>query len=65
LVFEDFARLERPDARRDYGEDRWVTIGLADAMELVVVYTQREERFRLISARKATIDERRAYWQDR
>ena len=43
-------------------EDRYVTLGV-DALGrvLVVVYTWREDRPRLISARKATPRERRQY----
>jgi hypothetical protein len=43
-------------------EERFVTVGL-DALGrvLVVVYTWREEEIRLISARKATLSERRQY----
>jgi uncharacterized protein len=44
------------------GEARFVTVGLGSAGEiLVVVYTEREGRFRLISARRATPRERRNY----
>ncbi len=43
-------------------EARFVTVGLGSAGEiLVVVYTEREGRFRLISARRATPRERRNY----
>ena len=43
-------------------EERWVTMGLdASGRLLVVVYTWRDERVRLISARQATADERRQY----
>lgn len=65
LIFEDAARVERPDLRADYGEDRWITIGFVGRFELAVVYTVRGECVRMISARKATPDERREYWQDR
>jgi len=43
-------------------EERWVTLG-KDAFNrlLIVVYTWRGERIRLISARRATARERRAY----
>jgi len=43
-------------------EDRFVTLGM-DALGrvLVVVYTWRDDRPRLISARKATSRERRQY----
>lgn len=42
-------------------EDRYVAIGLAEAKTLVVVFTQRRENIRIISARKATPSERRRY----
>ena len=46
----------------DLGERRWVTLGAdARARVLVVVYTWRNERVRLISARRATRSERRQY----
>jgi uncharacterized DUF497 family protein len=43
-------------------EERWITLGLdAFGRVLVVVYTWRGERLRLIPARKATPRERRRY----
>jgi uncharacterized DUF497 family protein len=43
-------------------EERWITLGLdAPGRVLVVVYTWRGERVRLISARHATPRERRRY----
>lgn len=60
-VFEDplAATVEDPDAE---GERRFVTIGLGNAGELlVVVWTQRGEECRLISARHATRKERKQY----
>lgn len=61
-VFLDSRRLERVDTGEDYGEDRWLTVGLAGDIELTVVYTLRGERIRIISARKADRYEREAYW---
>ena len=62
LVFFDSGRIEAFDGREDYGEDRWVTIGLAYTAVLYVVYTVRhEDTIRLISARKANADERKQY----
>ena len=51
--------IEDPDAR---GEQRFVTLG-SDALGrvLVVIHTQREERTRLISARKASRGEADRY----
>lgn len=42
-------------------EDRYVAIGLAGTKTLVIVFTQRRENIRIISARKATSSERRRY----
>ena len=48
-----------PDAE---AESRFVTIGLGGAGELlVVIWTERNEECRLISARRATRKERRQY----
>ena len=58
--------LEREDRRKDYGEKRVIATGLADDVELTVVYTDRQlpnnriER-RLISARRSNRHERKAY----
>ena len=62
LVFYDTGRIETHDGRADYGEDRWITIGLVYSTVLYVVYTVRnEETIRLISARKANANERKQY----
>lgn len=62
LVFYDDGRIESYDGRQDYGEDRWVTIGLAVWSVLYVVYTVREEEsIRIISARKAIPHEQKQY----
>ena len=58
--------LEREDQRQDYGEKRIIAIGLADSVELTVVYTDRQlpdERIerRLISARRSNRHERKAF----
>ena len=54
LVFKNPFAIELLDDREDYGEDRFVLIGMAQGVVLTVVYTQREECNRLISARRAT-----------
>ncbi len=56
---------ERVDDRRDYGEERWVAVGVLQGIEITVVYTdQRTEddvvRW-IISARRATRDERETF----
>jgi uncharacterized DUF497 family protein len=51
--------VEDPDAE---GEKRFVTVGLGSAGELlVVVWTERDDDYRLISARRATRKERKQY----
>jgi len=60
-VLEDEQALTIRDPTSN-GEERWVTIGLdAFGHVIVLVYTWRGERARLISARKATPQERRMY----
>lgn len=62
-VFADPDRITAKDERFDYGEDRYVTLGMAQDGVLVVVTTNRDEgrTIRIISARKASTAERRAY----
>ncbi len=66
-VFSDKNRIEAHDGRDNYGEDRWVTVGMAGPVLLSVAYTVRgedREVIRLISARKATKSERKSYNQE-
>jgi uncharacterized protein len=53
--------VEQVDDRRDYGEPRFIALGMVEDRVLAVVYTWRGNRRRIISARKANKDERRAY----
>lgn len=62
LVFQDPFAVELYDDRRDYGEDRYILIGMSAARLLVIAYTKREDRFRIISARRAEPNERRDYY---
>ncbi len=60
-VFVDKNRLHSIDNRRDYGEIRYILIGKMFNAIIVVVYTQRESNFRIISARLASKNEREYY----
>ena len=60
-VFRDPLAIEFVDDREAYGEDRFVLIGMTQSRVLVVVYVLREQRNRIISARRAEPNERRAY----
>ena len=59
-IFLDPNRLERED-KRDYDETRIQVIGIVNQVVLFVVYTQRNGRYRIISARKANKNELRQY----
>jgi uncharacterized protein len=61
-VFEDPFAIDWEDDREDYGEDRYVRLGIAEGRLLFVVYAMLdEETVRIISARKARPNERRKY----
>ena len=55
------ATLTAADDRRDYGEDRFITIGLLDARMVVAVWTARRGARRIISLRKANDREQALY----
>jgi uncharacterized protein len=60
-VFEDDLALTRPDPD-SRGERRFLTLGVdAFGRHLVVVFTERGARIRIISARLASKQERRPY----
>ena len=63
-VFNDPFAIERLDNREDYGEERFVIVGMAEGHVLLyVAYTEREERIRIISARRATQYEQEDYFK--
>ena len=60
-VFLDKKRIEKYDWKHSTDtEDRWNVIGMVDDV-LFVVYTERNDRTRIISARKATKEEDEYY----
>ena len=64
LVFDDPLHASKPDPHPD--GDRWHTIGLVGSVLLLVIHTWPESEAgdavgRIISARKATARERKAY----
>jgi uncharacterized DUF497 family protein len=62
-MFESPMLIELDD-RIDYGEDRWVGIGLLRNGVAVVVWTERQsDVIRIISARKANRYERKRFEQ--
>ena len=60
-VFNDENRIEFFDSEHSVDEERYNTIGMVDHI-LFVVYTERNSRVRLISARPANRKERSLYY---
>lgn len=58
--------FERLDDRADYGEERWLAVGVCRGLEVTVIYTDRlvagDEVRWIISARWATRHERKAFY---
>jgi hypothetical protein len=63
-VFQDPFALEWLDDREDYGEDRYIILGMLENRLLYVAHTMRGEKIRLISARGAEPQERRQYHEE-
>lgn len=59
----EYPMLTQLDTRRDYGEDRWIGVGLLKQVVAVTVFLEweDEETLRIISARKATRHESKEY----
>ncbi|MGH9871018.1 MAG: BrnT family toxin [Pyrinomonadaceae bacterium] len=67
MVFSDVFSFTYDDAANSHGEQRYVTLGMSAQSRrgvLVVAHTMQGEKVRLISARKATPRERRAYEEE-
>lgn len=67
LVFGDDYRIEILDRAHSREEERFINVGMAgdSLIVLYVVYTERENKIRLISARKASKTEREMYYAGR
>jgi len=59
-IFDDPLRIMQYDMAHSGLEERWQTLGMANGV-LFAVYTERGERIRIVTARKATSEERRIY----
>ena len=62
-VFQDENRIEFFDAEHSNDEDRYVAIGMVGNV-LFVVFTERKDVVRIISARKANSLERSYYYDN-
>ncbi|MFZ0051063.1 MAG: BrnT family toxin [Desulfobaccales bacterium] len=67
LDFRDAEKIfEKPmvtaaDNRQEYGEERYISLGMIEDLVVVIVHTARSESTRIISLRKAKLKERQAY----
>ena len=52
------------DVRRSYHEQRFLTFGLLQGQVVAVAHTERSDRIRIISMRKASKHEERAYYRE-
>ncbi|MEB3123553.1 MAG: BrnT family toxin [Snowella sp.] len=52
------------DNRQDYGEQRWVTLGLLGLKVVVIVHTETENEIRIISMREANKNEQSLFFRN-
>ncbi len=62
-IFEDPRYLEEETTRPEHGEARLKGTGIALGKVYAVIFTYRHNRRRIISARRARLDEQRKYHQ--
>ena len=60
-VFMDENNKIAPDLRKDYGELRWKIIGKIYGTVISAIFTERNKVTRIISARRASLNERKEY----
>jgi uncharacterized DUF497 family protein len=61
FAFRDAFAIEDLDYR-EYGEDRFILIGISGGQLLTVAFTERVDRIRIISARRSTKNEEEDYY---
>jgi uncharacterized DUF497 family protein len=63
LAFDDHFSIEWLDTRKAYGEERFILIGVVAGRHLCVVYRERADNIRIISAREAVKHEQQEYYR--
>jgi len=63
-VIESDANVTFEDRRFDYGEQRFITMGLLNGEVVVVVTAETDEEIRVISMRKAEQNEQEIYFRN-
>ena len=61
LVFDSYT-LTIEDDRYNYGEERSITFGILEGRVVVIVHTENDDLIRIISIRRATKYEEKAYF---
>jgi hypothetical protein len=61
MVFDSYT-LTIEDDRYDYGEIRFVTFGILEGRVVVIVHTENDDTIRIISIRRVTKYEEKAYF---
>jgi len=61
IVFFDPKRVEIYDSKHSISEDRWNVIGLSGSTIYSVIFTERNGKIRIISAREAEKEEEEEY----
>ncbi|MGJ8527102.1 BrnT family toxin [Maritalea sp.] len=60
LIFENEV-LTRLDDRKDYSEERYISLGMVDGEPYIVVHTERNDIIRLITAWKGGRNDKKRY----
>lgn len=63
-AINDYFLVEWIDDRENYGEERISLLGMCDEILLHVTYTERGDRIRIISARRAEKHEQDHYYRE-
>jgi uncharacterized DUF497 family protein len=64
IAINDPFAIEWIDDREPYGEERVNLLGMCEGVILRVTYTERDDRIRIISARRAERDEQDDYYRE-
>jgi len=65
LIIESTNALTFEDRRFDYGEQRFITLGVLREVVVVIVTAETNEEIRVISMRKAERNEQEIYFKNR
>ena len=64
LVIESTAVVTFEDKRFDYGEQRFITLGMLRDAVVIIVTAETDEKIRVISMRKAERNEQEIYFKN-